>query len=72
MKIEDLKPCPFCGPVEIIHRWAGNVEIRHKDTCFLHAITTLHGAAHVGAWNRRSEDGEPAGICLHNSPIAAE
>jgi hypothetical protein len=49
----DLLECPFCGPVEIVHRWAGNVEIKHKDACFLHAITTLHGAAHIAAWNRR-------------------
>jgi hypothetical protein len=49
----DLLECPFCGPVEIVHRWAGNVEIKHKPACFLHAITTLHGAAHIAAWNRR-------------------
>ena len=46
--------CPFCGPVEIVHRWAGNIEIKHKPTCFLHAITTLHGAEHIAAWNRRA------------------
>ena len=50
---ETVFDCPFCGPVEIVHRWAGNVEIKHKDGCFLHAITTLHGAAHIAAWNRR-------------------
>ncbi len=49
-----LLACPFCGPIEIVHRWAGNVEIKHKDNCFLHAITTLHGAAHIAAWNRRA------------------
>ena len=49
----DLLACPFCGPVEIVHQWAGNVEIKHQDNCFLHAITTLHGAAHIAAWNRR-------------------
>jgi len=49
-----LAPCPFCGPVEIVHRWAGNVEIKHKNACFLHAITTLRGAAHIAAWNRRA------------------
>jgi hypothetical protein len=49
-----LLACPFCGPVEIVHCWAGNIEIKHKDACFLHAITTLHGAAHIAAWNRRA------------------
>lgn len=56
-----LLPCPFCGPVEIVHQWAGNIEIKHNDACFLHAITTLHGAAHIAAWNRRAKsDGNKA------------
>lgn len=55
----DLLECPFCGPVEIVHRWAGNIEIKHKPTCFLHAITTLHGAAHIAAWNRRHSNNTP-------------
>lgn len=54
VRSDALLACPFCGPVEIVHRWAGNVEIKHKPTCFLHAITTLHGAAHIAAWNRRA------------------
>jgi hypothetical protein len=52
----ELLDCPFCGPVEIVHKWAGNIEIKHADSCFLHAITTLHGAAHIAAWNRRKSN----------------
>jgi len=51
--IIELLACPFCGPIEIVHQWAGNVEIKHKDNCLLHAFTTLHGAVHIAAWNRR-------------------
>ena len=55
--IIELLACPFCGPVEIVHQWAGNVEIKHKDNaCLLHSFTTLHGAAQVAAWNRRMSD----------------
>lgn len=56
MKVDSdaVLACPFCGPVEIVHRWAGNITIKHKDACFLHATTTLHGAAHIAAWNRRA------------------
>lgn len=53
--MSELKNCPFCGPVEILHQWAGNVEIRHKAGCFLESITTLYGAAHIAKWNRRAE-----------------
>ena len=48
-----LLPCPFCGPVEIVHQWAGNVNIKHKDACFMHAMMTLYGEDQIAAWNRR-------------------
>lgn len=51
----ELKPCPFCGPVEIVHRWGNNIKIAHKDECFLVAWTILYGND-IAAWNRRAED----------------
>jgi hypothetical protein len=49
-----LLPCPFCGPVEIVHQWDGNIEIKHKDDCLLKTMRTLYGSKDIAAWNRRA------------------
>jgi hypothetical protein len=46
-------PCPFCGSVDIVFRWAGNIEIKHKDGCFFRVNTALYGDSYIESWNRR-------------------
>lgn len=48
-----LNPCPWCGPLEIWHKWSDKVRVRHNKDCPIKNTDTFD-TNQIAAWNRRA------------------